>query len=146
MKPIRKALGKERGLHHLLPNPLGAGAAKRLNLYLRWMVRGPDAVDFGIWKSIPASALLIPLDTHIGRIAKRLGLTARNDLSWRTAEEITASLRKLDPEDPVKYDFALCHYGMSGVCPVKPRAENCARCLLWDGCRTGQRTVRRLAS
>jgi len=139
MASLRKTLGRERGLHHLLPAPLGAGAAKRLNLYLRWMVRGPDAVDFGIWKTIPAAALLIPLDTHIGRIAKRLGLTARNDLSWRTAEEVTASLRKLDAEDPVKYDFALCHYGMSGICPPKPNAANCRRCLLLPGCKTGRR-------
>jgi uncharacterized protein (TIGR02757 family) len=138
LKPLRAALGKERGLHHLLP-VVGAGAAKRLNLYLRWMVRGPDEVDFGIWKQVSPSALLIPLDTHIGRIAKRLGLTARKDLTWKTAEEITASLRRLDPADPVKYDFALCHYGMSGVCPPRPRAENCARCLLLSACRTGTR-------
>jgi len=71
-------LGPERGLPHLLPSPLGAGAAKRLNLFLRWMVRGPDAVDFGIWKRVPPAALLIPLDTHIGRISQHLGLTRRN--------------------------------------------------------------------
>ncbi|MGQ0507915.1 MAG: TIGR02757 family protein [Myxococcaceae bacterium] len=142
MAPLRKAMGPERGLHHLLPSPLGAGAAKRLNLFLRWMVRGPDAVDFGIWKSIPASVLLIPLDTHIGRIAKHLGLTRRTDLSWRTAEEITASLRKLDPQDPVRFDFALCHYGMSGVCPTRPKGENCARCALLESCRVGPRLVR----
>ncbi|WP_395856268.1 TIGR02757 family protein [Cystobacter fuscus] len=142
MEPLRRALGPERGLQHLLPSPLGVGAAKRLNLYLRWMVRGPDGVDLGIWKRVRPSALLIPLDTHIGRISKHLGLTRRNDLSWRTAEEVTASLRVLDAEDPVRFDFALCHYGMSGVCPTKPVRENCARCLLRPACSIGRETVK----
>jgi uncharacterized protein (TIGR02757 family) len=142
MGELRRELGPERGLHHLLPSPLGAGAAKRLNLYLRWMVRGPDAVDFGIWKQVPASALVIPLDTHIGRIARHLGLTRRKDLSWRTAQEVTQSLRRLDEADPVRYDFALCHYGMSGVCPAKPVAEHCARCLLLPSCAVGPRVLK----
>ncbi|WP_224370516.1 TIGR02757 family protein [Hyalangium versicolor] len=146
MGELRRVLGKERGLHHLLPSPLGPGAAKRLNLYLRWMVRGPDAVDFGIWKRVPASALVIPLDTHIGRIAKHLGLTQRNDLSWRTAEDVTTSLRRLDAADPVRYDFALCHYGMSGVCPAKPVADNCAKCQLLSACSVGPRLTRSRAS
>ena len=143
MDPIRTALGKERGLDHLLPMRLGAGAAKRLNLFLRWMVRGPDAVDLGIWRSVPASVLVIPLDTHVARMARNLRLTSRRDLGWRTAEEVTESLRRVDPVDPVKYDFALCHYGMSGMCPARPRAENCARCLLLEGCRVGPALVRR---
>jgi uncharacterized protein (TIGR02757 family) len=142
MGPLRRVLGRERGLHHLLPSPLGPGAAKRLNLFLRWMVRGPDEVDFGVWRSVPASALIIPLDTHVGRIARYLGLTRRKDLSWRTAEEITASLRWLDPADPIKYDFALCHYGMSGVCPARPVAENCASCALLTRCSVGPRVIR----
>jgi uncharacterized protein (TIGR02757 family) len=134
---IRSALGKERGLHHLLPHPLGPGAAKRLNLYLRWMVRGPDGIDFGVWKRVSPSRLMIPLDTHVMRIARLLGLTARRDASWRTAEEVTASLRLLDPSDPVRYDFALCHYGMSGACPAVPVRENCLRCELRPLCRRG---------
>ncbi|RKH58745.1 TIGR02757 family protein [Corallococcus llansteffanensis] len=145
MAALREALGPERGLHHLLPSPLGPGAAKRLNLYLRWMVRGPDAVDFGIWKQVPASVLLVPLDTHIGRMALHLGLTRRTDLTWRTAEEVTASLRALDPMDPVRYDFALCHYGMSGACPAKTLPEHCARCSLLSSCKVGPRVVARAA-
>ncbi|MCP3060907.1 TIGR02757 family protein [Myxococcus sp. K38C18041901] len=141
MEPLRKAMGPERGLHHLLPSPLGPGAAKRLNLFLRWMVRGPDTVDFGLWKRVPASALLIPLDTHIGRIAGHLGLTRRTDLTWRTAEEVTASLRALDAADPVRYDFALCHYGMSGACPARPLPENCERCPLLLACQVGPDVV-----
>ncbi len=136
--PIVRALGPTRGLAHLLPVASG-GAAKRLNLYLRWMVRGPDAVDLGVWKRVPKASLIIPLDTHVGRIARWLGLTARKDLSWKTAEEVTASLRRLDAEDPTKYDFALCHYGMSGACPVVPRGENCRRCPLKAVCSVGRR-------
>ena len=72
------------------------------------------------------------------RIVKLLGLTARNDASWRTAEEVTASLRLLDAADPVRYDFALCHYGMSGACPAVPLRENCLRCELKTACRRGR--------
>lgn len=140
---LRRALGPERGLDHLLPSPLGPGAAKRLNLFLRWMVRGPDPVDFGLWTSVPRASLVIPLDTHIGRIARHLGLTRRKDLSWRTAEEITAALRRMDADDPIRYDFALCHYGMSGACPVRPIPAHCAQCLLLPVCRVGPRLLRR---
>ena len=136
--PLKKALGPVRGLHHLLPSA-AAGAAKRLNLYLRWMVRGPDELDFGVWRRVRPAQLVMPLDTHVARIARLLGLTKRRDLSWRTAEEVTASLRLLDADDPVRYDFALCHYGMSGVCPATPVRENCLRCPLRGECSHGRR-------
>jgi uncharacterized protein (TIGR02757 family) len=136
---IKKRLGKVRGLHHLLPSPLGAGAAKRLQLFLRWVVRGPDAIDRGLWKRVGAARLMIPLDTHVYRMAGLLGLTARKGLTWRTALEVTESLRQLDPLDPVRYDFALCHYGMSGACPARPRKDNCLKCPLKSECRVGKR-------
>lgn len=141
LSPLSAALGPARGLQHLLPVPLGPGAAKRLNMFLRWMVRGPDEVDLGLWKSIPRSALVIPLDTHIGRISRRLGLTRRKDLSWRTAVEITGNLRRIDAADPVRFDFPLCHHGMSGVCAPRARAEACAGCELCSVCRVGSRLV-----
>jgi uncharacterized protein (TIGR02757 family) len=131
-----------RGLRHLLPDAAGPGAAKRWNLYLRWMVRGPDAVDLGAWRGVPRAALLVPLDTHVLRVSRCLGLTGRADASWRTAEEITASLRRVDPEDPVRFDFALCHLGMSGVCPARLRQSDCAACPLRDVCRRGGQTRR----
>lgn len=134
--PLLAGRGR-RGLLHLLPDPRGAGACKRWNLYLRWMVRGPDRVDLGIWREIPPSALLVPLDTHLLRISRLVGLTARRDASWRTAEEITAGLRRLDPDDPVRYDFALCHLGMSGACPARRDPACCAACALRPGCRAG---------
>jgi uncharacterized protein (TIGR02757 family) len=132
-----------RGLRHLLPDPAGPGASKRWNLYLRWMVRGPDGVDLGLWAGIPPSALLVPLDTHVHRVARALGLTSRRDASWRTAEEVTASLRRIDPEDPVRYDFALCHLGMSGQCPARRDPVRCAACPLRGACRTPARAALR---
>jgi uncharacterized protein (TIGR02757 family) len=123
-----------RGLRHLLPDPAGPGASKRWNLYLRWMVRGPDGVDLGIWAGVPPSALVVPLDTHVHRVSRALGLTVRRDASWRTAEEITASLRRIDPLDPVRYDFALCHMGMSGLCPARRDPDRCEACALGAAC------------
>jgi len=143
MAPLREALGPERGLQHMLPVPLGPGASKRMLMFLRWMVRGPDPVDLGIWTRVPAAALLLPLDTHTGRMAQHLGLTTRTDLSWKTAEQVTASLRQIDPLDPVRFDFALCHHGMSGACPATPQASHCRACELLPVCRTGPTVLRR---
>jgi uncharacterized protein (TIGR02757 family) len=126
-----------KGLRHLCPDPGAGGAAKRWNLYLRWMVRGPDGVDLGIWRDVPPAVLVVPLDTHVARVARRLGLTRRKDLSWRTAEEVTAALRVADARDPVRFDFALCHLGMSGHCPPRRVPERCAICKLVEGCETG---------
>jgi len=88
-------------------------AAKRLNMYLRWMVRSDKVgVDFGLWKQIPASALMLPLDVHTGNVARKLGLLTRTQNDWRAVEEITAKLREYDIEDPIKYDFALFGLGV----------------------------------
>ena len=88
-------------------------AAKRLLMYLRWMVREDDfGVDFGIWKNIPASALFLPLDVHTGNVSRKLGLLTRTQNDWQAVEELTAQLRAFDPEDPVKYDFALFGLGV----------------------------------
>jgi uncharacterized protein (TIGR02757 family) len=122
-----------RGLGHLLASPEKGSACKRLLLYLRWMARPSDGVDLGLW-NIPPSALVVPLDTHVHRIARNLGLTARNDASWRTAEEVTAALRRLDPDDPVKYDFALCHHGVSRECPSRRVDAKCGACVLRGVC------------
>ena len=88
-------------------------AAKRLNMFLRWMVRTDrSGVDFGLWKRIPASALMLPLDVHTGNVARKLGLLTRTQNDWRAVEEITARLREFDPMDPIKYDFALFGLGV----------------------------------
>ena len=89
-------------------NPLTGSAAKRLNMYLRWMVRPNNTgVDFGIWKEIPTSVLSIPLDVHSGRVARELGMLKRTQDDWKAVEELDLVLRHLDPNDPVIYDFAL---------------------------------------
>lgn len=95
----------------LLPLPERGSACKRLNLYLRWMIR-KDNVDPGGWKGIPASKLIIPLDTHMHRLSLELGLTRRKQADMKTAVEITSSFRQIAPEDPVKYDFALTRPGI----------------------------------
>jgi uncharacterized protein (TIGR02757 family) len=124
----------DRNARHLVSDPRAGSACKRLVLYARWMIRPADGVDFGLWP-IPPADLVIPLDTHVHRISLNLGLTRRRTPSWATAEEITAALRQLDPIDPVKYDFALCHLGVSRECPSRPKQEKCARCVLKDVCR-----------
>ncbi len=115
------------GLVQFLPSPVNGSACKRANLFLRWMVRDRD-IDFGIWKEIPKNRLVIPLDTHIARISRCLGFTGRKTQDWKMAVEVTQALKNFDPEDPLKYDFALCHQGISGLCG---RGEkNCKSCLL----------------
>ena len=87
-------------------------SAKRLNMFLRWMVRSDEnEVDFGIWKNIPACALMLPLDVHTGDVARAYGLLNRKQNDWKAVEEITAVLREFDPVDPIKYDFALFGIG-----------------------------------
>jgi len=96
-----------------ISNPLKNSAAKRLNMYLRWMVRSADKdVDFGIWNRISPALLSCPLDVHSGRNARQLGLLTRKQNDWKAVEELDISLRKFDPKDPVKYDYALFGLGV----------------------------------
>lgn len=119
---------KPRGFLHLLPSPASGGPAKRMALYLRWMVRHRD-IDFGIWKEMGPERLVIPLDTHIERISQCIGLTRRRTRDWKMAEEITGELAKFSREDPLMYDFALCHQGISGLCRAGS-GISCNRCGL----------------
>jgi uncharacterized protein (TIGR02757 family) len=96
----------------LIPSPATGSACKRMNMYLRWMVRPDDGIDLGVWKKIPAAQLIIPVDTHIAKIARKEGMTHRIVADWRMAKEITDYLRLIDPEDPVRFDFSLCRSGM----------------------------------
>lgn len=98
---------------HLLPCPARGSACKRLNLFLRWMVRR-DAIDPGGWVGVSPAQLVVPLDTHMHRICGALGLTARSQADLRTALEVTDALRRFAPEDPVRYDFAISHLGIRG--------------------------------
>ncbi|MBO7199112.1 MAG: TIGR02757 family protein [Alistipes sp.] len=99
---------------HLSSIDKGA-ACKRLCMYLRWFVRRDDrGVDFGLWRGIPMSALYMPLDIHTGRMGRNLGLLSRKQSDWKAVEELTASLRELSAEDPVRYDYSLFGLGISG--------------------------------
>ncbi len=96
-----------------IATPARKSSCKRLNMFLRWMVRDDDkGVDFGLWKSIKPAQLLIPLDVHVDRVARRLGLLHRKQTDWLSVLELTENLRKYDADDPVKYDFALFGAGV----------------------------------
>lgn len=104
-----------KGFEYLLPSPESGSACKRLNMYLRWMVRPKDGIDLGVWNHISSTKLLIPVDTHIAQISRQLKLTSRSSADFRMAEEITANLRKIDPYDPIRFDFSLCRAGMFSI-------------------------------
>jgi uncharacterized protein (TIGR02757 family) len=133
---LRQAYGrlpKQPGVHYFFPRPSAGSGCKRLNLFLRWMVRR-DAHDLGVWSSVSPSLLIVPLDTHVIRVGRCLRLTRYTSPGWPMAREITASLRQIDPEDPVKYDFALCHLGMMNACGFN-RAQRDSQCPLNGVCQ-----------
>jgi uncharacterized protein (TIGR02757 family) len=120
------------GVGYFFPRPSKGSACKRQNLFLRWMVRR-DAVDLGVWRRVSPARLIVPLDTHVIRVGRCLRLTARTSPGWRMARDITSSLRVLDPADPVKYDYALCHLGMMNACGFG-RAQADSQCPLRGAC------------
>ena len=118
-RPVGGAAVEPRGsgVRYLLVRPADGSACKRLNLFLRWVVRPDDGLDLGLWSGISPGQLVMPLDTHTARVARALDFTSRATTDWRAAEEVTEALRRYDPDDPVRYDFALCHVSMSGNWP-----------------------------
>jgi len=144
---ISRAYGRlppRPGVCYFFPRPSAGSACKRLNLYLRWMVRR-DEVDLGVWGSVPAAKLIVPLDTHVIRLGRCLRLTRYTSPGWKMASDVTAALRRLDPQDPVRFDFALCHVGMMNACGFG-RPQGDAHCPLKGLChprgRRGRRRVR----
>jgi len=121
------------GVCYFFPRASAGSGCKRLNLFMRWMVRR-DALDLGVWSRVAPAQLIVPLDTHVIRVGRCLGLTRYTSPGWRMADDITTSLRRLDPVDPVKYDFSLCHLGMMNACGFN-RAQADARCPLRGVCR-----------
>lgn len=101
----------DRYYHYLFSNPKNKSTCKRMNLFLRWMVRH-DEIDLGLWNEVQTSKLIMPVDTHIARISKKLKLVQRKSIDLKFALELTEKLKRFDPIDPVKYDFALCHLGI----------------------------------
>jgi uncharacterized protein (TIGR02757 family) len=128
-------LARRTAVRFFLPAPADGSACKRMNLFLRWMVRPDDGVDCGVWTRLTPRSLVIPLDTHIARISSYIGLTDRKSPGWAMAVDITRQLRMLDAEDPLQYDFALCHLGIAGDCPRKRNLLKCASCPILPVCR-----------
>jgi uncharacterized protein (TIGR02757 family) len=129
-----------RGVHYFFPRPSAGSACKRLNLFLRWMVRR-DALDLGVWTRVTPARLVVPLDTHVIRVGRCLRLTRYMSPGWAMARDITHTLSRLDPVDPVKYDFSLCHLGMMNACGFS-RAQADSQCPLRGVCRPRARTRR----
>jgi uncharacterized protein (TIGR02757 family) len=119
-------LPKRVGVCYFFPRPSAGSACKRLNLFLRWMVRR-DAIDLGVWTRVDPARLVVPLDTHVIRLGRCLRLTRYASPGWKMAADITAALRTIDPLDPVRYDFSLCHVGMMNACGYgrRQRDANC---------------------
>jgi len=122
-------VGARDGVRYFFTSP-GTGACKRLNMYLRWMVRPDDGLDFGLWTFMSPRELVIPLDTHIFRIGNHFRWTRRKTQNWVAAAEITKALAAANPADPVKYDFALSRLGIHANCPRHPRTTQCELCEL----------------
>ena len=133
----RRSLPASAGVRYFFPNPKKGSSCKRLNLYLRWMVRRStalDGVDMGLWRGVDPEKLIIPLDTHIARISRNIGLTSRTSADWKMAVEITESLKRFDPRDPIKYDFSLCRLGILERCPTSLDIGKCRECLIKEIC------------
>ncbi len=134
----RRELPASSPARFFFPDPAEGSACKRWNLYLRWMVRH-DRLDFGLWRGIPTDRLVVPTDTHIHLIARRLLLTRRRAADWKTAREITDRLARFDPVDPVRFDYALCRIGILGICRPQTALCRCEECLAQDACPIGRR-------
>ena len=131
---------KRAGVCYFFPRPSAGSACKRLNLFLRWMVRR-DEIDLGVWTKIPAGKLIVPLDTHVIRLGHCLRLTKYKSAGWRMAADITASLRALDTSDPIRFDFSICHIGMMNACGYG-RKQGDSQCPLRGLCRPRLRPAR----
>ena len=129
------------GVYYFFSRPSTGGACKRLNLFLRWMVRS-DGIDPGGWTAIRPSQLVVPLDTHTIRVGKCLRFTRRISPGWKMATDVTAALRRVDDVDPVRYDFALCHLSMMGSCGWRAE-QGSSQCPLSEVCRPGRPAPRR---
>jgi uncharacterized protein (TIGR02757 family) len=133
LRPAYGRVPKRPGVCYFFPRPSAGSACKRLNLFLRWMVRR-DEIDFGTWTLVSPSRLIIPLDTHVIRLGRCLRLTRYRTPNWKMAAEITACLRAINALDPVRYDFSLCHIGMMNACGYG-RAQGNGQCPLRGICR-----------
>ncbi len=139
----RSDLPESSSARFFFPDPAAGSACKRWNLYLRWMVRR-DRLDLGLWSGIPTDRLVVPTDTHIHLIARRLRLTRRKSCDWRAARQITDGLARFDPRDPVRFDYALCRIGIFGICQPRVANSRCHECLAREACPVGRRRLQAL--
>lgn len=132
-----------RGVRFLLPSPGDGSACKRAHLFLRWTIRSGD-LDLGLWRggSFSPARLLLPMDTHVHRISRYLGLTARPTADLRAAREATAWLARVDPDDPVRFDWALSRLGILAECVKDPRRSRCGDCAVRPVCRAASKDGR----
>jgi uncharacterized protein (TIGR02757 family) len=138
---LRAAYGRvpvRPGVCYFFPRSSAASGCKRLNLFMRWMVRH-DALDLGVWTRVSPSRLIVPLDTHVIRVGRCLKLTRRTSPGWPMALDITRALRTLDPADPVRYDFSMCHLGMMNACGFHTSRGD-TQCPLKGVCAPRQRS------
>jgi uncharacterized protein (TIGR02757 family) len=133
---LRRELPGSYGIRFSLPDPMEGSACKRWRMFLRWLVRD-GWPDLGQWRSYRKKALVIPLDTHVARTARLIGLSSRATPDGRMAMEITEALRSIDPSDPLRFDFALSHLGILGDCPGDPSLPRCGSCALVSLCSAG---------
>jgi len=133
---LRAAYGRrvprQRGVAYFFPRPSAGSACKRLNLFLRWMVRR-DEIDLGVWSTVSSARLVVPLDTHVIRLGRCLKLTRYTSPGWKMALDITNALRAFDSTDPVRFDFALCHVGMMNACGFQ-KPQGSSQCPLRGMC------------
>ncbi len=130
-----------RGFRYLLPDPADGSACKRLHLFFRWMSRGPDQIDLGLWDGLAPSALIMPLDTHTSRLCRYLGLLERKSVDQKAAVQVAERLAILDASDPLRYDFALCHLGISRRCIHRWCPQRCPECPIEAGCVIADRSA-----
>jgi len=136
----QRRLPERSPVRFFFPDPAAGSACKRWNLYLRWMVRRDD-LDFGLWPGIPTDRLVIPTDTHVHRIARRLRLTRRKTADWKAARQITAALGRFDADDPVRFDYALCRIGILDICRPSPSLSRCPDCPVQEACSVGRKRL-----
>jgi hypothetical protein len=141
LRPIYGRVPKTPGAWYFFTRPSTGSACKRMNLFLRWMVRC-DNVDPGGWTTVSPRQLVVPLDTHTIRTGKCLRLTRRASPGWKMATDITAALRAFEPDDPVRFDFSLCHLSMMGGCGYES-ARRDSQCPLRGHCHPAARASKK---
>jgi uncharacterized protein (TIGR02757 family) len=123
-----------RGFRYLLPDPADGSTTKRLHMFFRWVSRPADGIDLGLWESARPADLIMPLDTHTSRICRYIGLTTRASTDLKAAQQVTAALAVMRPEDPLYFDFAIAHLGISKRCIHRRSPDHCPGCPLDSVC------------